>query len=129
MIVPTIEAVRAQIPPDALAYARGLGRDWCHPSELRRLRELADQAVHKVTPLEDPEGYQANLQIDWTSHNRAIEIWLDLVKPWTAFSRELHRVTAEDHLVYLVAYNMDRNWAFFEAPKIALDRESHLEDA
>ncbi len=121
MIDPTIEAVRAKIPPDALAYARALGEDWCHPTELRKLRALAYQAVPKLTPRCDPEGFQAGIKVSCSAPSAEVTAWLALTVPWTAFMRKLSTETAEDHLVYLIAGHLEHNFRMYEAPQLALE--------
>ena len=118
-IKPTVNDIEILITPDAAAYANALGEDWCHPMQLRRLRDFADKIIPKLTEETDPEGYAANDQLNWIG---AMECWVKLVKSWTPFMHKLlnRSVTAYDHLMYLIADNTSHNWRWFEAPKHAI---------
>lgn len=120
----TIEEIRALIPPEISGMASMMSDDWCHPQQLRLLRELAHKIVMPLTPKSDPEGFAANRELDHCTNNELSD-WYGMIKNSVAVSRLAQSQSEKDrtalsHLIWIIADDLRRNWEFFEAPKLLI---------
>lgn len=118
----TIEKIRSLIPSEIAGMAGAMGDDWCHPQQLRLIRKWADSIVEHLTPESDPKGYAANLKLD-DQPDSVLEKWGEMTHSAIVAVRNADaecqkELSALNHLIYLVADNICRNWQFFEAPKL-----------
>lgn len=115
---PTLEQIEVLIPDKDRHFAKGLGNDWCHPKQLRQLRDIANRVVRKKTPETHSAEHTANWWLD-EQPNNIFDLWGKLIQAWLDFDQMIGRGnSAYDCLVFMVIGNLGINWKYFEAPMI-----------
>lgn len=129
---PTIAQVECLIPNTYRVACELMGEDWCHPKQLRQIREMTENIVAKKRPETHPKEHSANVWLDEeASPAEAFGKWNDLVLPWVTMLEEWEgpKPGAYMHLVRAVLDNLQKNWYYFDAPMIVwkeFNDETHI---
>ena len=117
---PTIEQIESLIPDSYRVACDLMGKDWCHPKQLRQLRDMTNIVIRRKRPETHPKEHAANEWLDEDASPEAFERWDALAWPWVLMLKKWKGdgPGAYAHLVYSVLDNLKRNWYYFEAPMI-----------
>ena len=127
---PTIAQVERLIPNTYRVACELMGEDWCHPKQLRQIREMTSTIIKRKSPETHPEEYRANTWLD-NADNDIYSRWQDLALPWAIMLEEWTgpKTGAYAHLVRAVLDNLQKNWYYFDAPMIVwkeFNDETHI---